>query len=45
MAKTIQDYTKGSINLNGFRSKLSEYNVPVDVNLDKLIRKHESGDF
>jgi len=22
-----------------------EYNVPIDANIDKLIRKHESGDF
>jgi hypothetical protein len=45
MAKTIQDYTKGNINANAFRASLQEYNVPVDVNIDKLIRKHEAGDF
>ena len=45
MAKTIQDYTKGAMNVNNFRSSLHEFNVPVDANLDKLIRKHESGDF
>ena len=45
MAKNIQDYTKGNININNFRATLMEYNVPVDANLDKLIRKHESGDF
>lgn len=45
MAKVITDYTKGAINVNNFRSSLSEYNVPIDTNIDKLIRKHESGDF
>jgi hypothetical protein len=45
MAKAITDYTKGAMNVNNFRSELREYNVPIDVNLDKLIRKHESGDF
>lgn len=45
MAKNIQDYTSGSININKFRDQLREYNVKVDANLDKLIRKHESGDF
>jgi len=44
MAETITAYTKGSINVNEFRSKLHEFNVPVDTTLDKLIRKHESGD-
>lgn len=33
------------MNVNEFRSKLSELNVPIDTNIDKLIRKHESGDF
>jgi hypothetical protein len=32
------------MNVNEFRSKLAELNVPVDTNIDKLIRKHESGD-
>ena len=45
MAKTITDYTKGAINVNSFRSSLMEYNIPIDANIDKLIRKHESGDF
>lgn len=45
MSETIIEYTKGSIGNDQFRSKLSELNVPVDANLDKLIRKHESGDF
>jgi hypothetical protein len=45
MAKTITDYTKGGINVNDFRAKLREYNVPIDANMDKLIRKHEAGDF
>ncbi len=45
MAKAITDYTKGTTNVNNFRSSLGEFNVPIDTNLDKLIRKHESGDF
>lgn len=45
MANTIKDYTKGSINQNAFRASLGELNVPIDANIDKLIRKHESGDF
>jgi hypothetical protein len=44
MAKNIQDYTKGNINVNNFRASLMEYNVPIDNQLDKLIRKHEAGD-
>ena len=33
--------------MNGqkFRQELTQYNVQIDANLDKLIRKHESGDF
>jgi hypothetical protein len=45
MTKTITDYTKGGMNQSDFRAKLAECNVPVDANIDKLIRKHESGDF
>ena len=45
MAKTISDYISGASNINTFRDQLRDYNVPVDANLDKLIRKHESGDF
>lgn len=45
MAKSITDYTSGSSNVNAFRDQLKEYNVKIDANLDKLLRKHESGDF
>ena len=45
MAKSIQDYTKGDINASKFREQLNQYKVPIDANMDKLIRKHESGDF
>lgn len=45
MAKTIKDYTQGAANINTFKAQLSNMNVPIDANLDKLIRKHESGDF
>jgi hypothetical protein len=45
MAKTLSDYTKGNINVNDFRAQLMEYNVPIDTHVDKLIRKHEAGDF
>lgn len=44
MAKVISDYTKGNINVNAFRSELSNYKVTIDPTLDKLIRKHEAGD-
>lgn len=33
------------MNANDFKSSLREYNIPIDANLDKLIRKHECGDF
>lgn len=45
MAKAITDYTKGDMNLNDFKGKLTEYNVKVDTKLDQMIRKHEVGDF
>ena len=45
MAKSIKDYTTGGINVNAFKEQLRNYNVNVDANLDKLIRKHEAGDF
>jgi len=45
MTKVIQDYTKGNINVNKFREQLSDFKVPIDANMDKLIRKHEAGDF
>jgi len=45
MAKAISEYTKGTMNSNAFRSKLSTYNVPIDATMDKLIRRHEAGDF
>jgi len=45
MTKVIQDYTKGTINSNAFRAQLGNYKVPVDATMDKLIRKHEAGDF
>lgn len=44
MAGVIKDYTQGKTNINNFRASLMEYNVPIDATLDKLIRKHESGD-
>lgn len=44
MANVIKDYTTGKMTLNNFRANLMEHNVPVDATLDKLIRKHESGD-
>lgn len=45
MAAVIQDYVKGKSNVNKFRSSLAEYNVTIDATLDKLIRRHEAGDF
>lgn len=44
MAKEIKDYTTGKTTLNNFRAVLADNNIPVDATLDKLIRKHESGD-
>lgn len=44
MAKNIKDYTTGKMNINNFRAALMEHNVPIDATMDKLIRKHESGD-
>jgi hypothetical protein len=41
----IQDYVKGKINVSSFRQSLNEYNVTVDAPLDRLIRRHEVGDF
>jgi len=45
MTAVISDYTKGKINVNKFREQLNEYKIPVDATMDKLIRKHEAGDF
>ena len=45
VAKVIQDYTKGETNVNNFRAKMMEYNIPIDAKMDAMIRKHESGDF
>ena len=45
MTAVISDYTKGKINVNKFREQLGEYKIPVDATMDKLIRKHEAGDF
>ena len=44
MGAAVTDYTRGAITVNNFKEKLAAYNVPVDSNLDKLIRKHEAGD-
>ena len=41
----MQNYTLGGVSGNNFRQELQKYNVSIDANLDKLIRKHESGDF
>ncbi len=45
MAQVIQNYTKGNLDLNNFRAELNGYGIKMDADLDKLIRKHESGDF
>ena len=45
VAKVITDYTKGDSNVNNFRAKLMEFNIPIDAKVDAMIRKHESGDF
>jgi hypothetical protein len=33
------------VNGQQLRQKLREYNVTIEPQIDKLIRKHESGDF
>ena len=45
VGKTLQNYTSGNVNGKHLRQKLAEYNVTIDPQIDKLIRKHESGDF
>lgn len=45
MAKVISEYTQGKMNSNDFRGQLQQYKVPCDANIDKLIRRHEAGDF
>ena len=45
MSRAITAYTKGNMDSNNFRAQLNQYNVPIDATMDKLIRKHESGDF
>jgi len=44
MAKVIGAYSDGKMTLNDFRAELMDHNIKVDPDLDKLIRKHESGD-
>jgi hypothetical protein len=45
ISKTLKAYTLGLVNANTLRSQLRENQVQIDPQLDKLIRKHESGDF
>lgn len=45
ISKTLQAYTSGQTNSNTLRSQLRDFKVDIDPQLDKLIRKHESGDF
>jgi len=44
MAEVIKAYTNGKMDINKFRTELSKYNIKIDADLDKLIRRHESGD-
>ena len=45
MAGAIKGYTTGAMTLNAFRSELSDKNIEIDAEMDKLLRRHESGDF
>lgn len=45
MAAKIKDYQQGKINVNQFRTELREKNIPVDAEMDRLIRRQEAGDF
>ena len=45
MAKVIVDYTEGNIDANAFKASLQEHKIPIDISIDKLIRKHEAGEF
>ena len=45
IGKTLQNYSSGTVNGQQLRQKLREYNVTIEPQIDKLIRKHESGDF
>ena len=45
ISKTLQAYTSGQTNSKTLRSQLRNHNVEIDPQLDKPIRKHESGDF
>ena len=45
ISKVINGYTQGQLGKNDFRAHLMNYNVNIDADLDKVIRKHESGDF
>jgi hypothetical protein len=45
LTRTLQAVTSGNVSTQQLRQQLREYNVSVDAQLDKLLRKHESGDF
>ena len=44
ISKAISDYTTGKTNVDAFRAKLADTEVPIDDRLNTLIRKHEAGD-
>ena len=39
MSAKIKDYQQGKINVNQFRAELREKNVPIDAEMDRLIRR------
>ena len=45
MSKVIRNYAAGKMSSNDFRSELAKNEVKVDAELDKMIRKHDAGDF
>ena len=45
VGQTLRDYTAGKVSQQALREKLAEYHVQVEAPLDKLLRRHEAGDF
>lgn len=45
VGQALRNLTSGSLNTNALRQQLKAYNVPIDAHLDKLLRRHDAGDF
>jgi hypothetical protein len=44
ITKVIRSYTTGEVNSSKFKDTLIAHGIKSDVELEKLIRRHESGD-